>query len=207
MGMPKRFIEWAYRQRGELVRRQAFGEEVSHREVFLGFTRHTPTVISNGPAGLNGSVKGVGFLPKSEFLDEYIERYMAHIKSEYDDSYPRRGLDILSELLWSEEGAERIDFNLLGTLELAKKHTWANLRTNPAATLLFYEPPMVSFELRCDVEIHEKGPIHTFLNAQHDVYHGPNPKIWADRPAYLFRIREIFDNSVGKNAFGKRIYP
>lgn len=205
--IPKKFIDWAYHQRAKIVRRQASGEDVPHHEIFLGFTRHTPTVISDGPAGLNGSVKGVGFIPKREYIDEILQKYILHINSPLDESYSQRGLTLLAELVWGEGKEEIIDFDFVGTLELAKAHTWANLCENPQATLLFYEPPMISFEVRCEVEIHENGIIHDFLNAQHDVYHHPNPPSWKNKPAYLFRIKEIFDNSVGKNAFGKKIYP
>jgi len=205
--IPRKFIDWAFHQRAELVRRQARGEDVPESEIFLGFTRHTPAIITYGPAGLNGSIKGIGFIPKKEFLEDNLEKYLGHIHSPVDDNYSHRGLGLLSKLVWAEGRESIIDFEKLGTLELAKAHTWENLLQNPHATLLFYEPPMISFEVRCDVEIHEEGVIHEFLNAQHDVYHHPNPSSWSKKPAYLFMIREIFDNSVGRNAFGKKIYP
>jgi hypothetical protein len=44
------------------------------------------------------------------------------------------------------------------------------------------------------------------LNAQHDLYHRPNPDGWKDRPAYIFVIDEIFDNSVTPKGFGKKIF-
>ena len=32
-------------------------------------------------------------------------------------------------------------------------------RSNPTATILFFTPPVTSYELRCSVEIHEGGPV------------------------------------------------
>lgn len=205
--LPDRFINWAFRERGKLVVRQANGEDVAAHEVFLGFTRHTPAVITSGPAGLNGSIKGVGFIPKEEFIREILDIYMQQIDSKKDDTYPKRGLEILKQHIWAPGKEDAIDFTKLGTLELAKAHTWENLRENPIATLLFYQPPMISFELRCEAEIFEDRIYHRFLNAQHDIYHGAHIELWQNRPAYIFTIKEIFDNSVGKSAFGKKIYP
>jgi len=132
--IPVEFIQWAYSERGKLIRRQANGEQVPPHEIFL-FTR-------------------------------------------------------------------------FGTLELARDHTWANLCADPTATLLFYQPPRVSYELRGKVEIHEDGsPYHRLLNAQHDVYHRPDPSRWKDRPAYIFVIEEIYNNSAAPDGFGRKIYP
>ena len=146
--LPKRFMDWGYRQRGELVSRQLAGEDMDRRDVFLGFTRHTPAVITDGPAGLNGSIKGVGFVPKKEHLQPILKRYLEHIESPADEGYSRRGLELLKEIIWGPESEEMLDFGILGTLELAKSHSWDNLRNNGEATLLFYQPPVISFELR-----------------------------------------------------------
>lgn len=205
--IPEKFIKWAYHQRAELVRNQLAGQEISRDKFFIGFTRHTPAIITDGPAGLNGSIKGVGFLPEKDKLPGILNKYTEHIKSPADKTYPARGLKLLHELVWEEGRDEIIDFSVLGTLELARDHTWRNLQDNNRATLLFYQPPMISFEVRCTAEIHKDDNIHRFLNAQHDVYHGSNIDKWDKRPAYLFKIQEIFDNSVGRDAFGKKIFP
>ena len=90
----------------------------------------------------------------------------------------------------------------------------ASAKANPEATLLFYQPPMISSELRGKMEIIDecdsgKREIYQqMINAQHDVYHRPNKSIWLDRPAYLFHIEEIYDNSATRDGFGtKMIYP
>jgi hypothetical protein len=207
MNLPERFLNWAYRQRAKLVLRQAMGEDVSNEEIFLGFLRHTPAIITDGPAGLNGSVKGVGFIPKEEFIADILSDYIKHIEGPVNDGYSQRGLELLAKHIWGEDCEKKIDFRYFGTLELAMNHTWKNLQNSDSATLLFYEPPMISFEVRCKARIIKNGPVQKFLNAQHDVYHHPNPSLWEKRPAYLFEIMEIFDNSVGKNAFGKKIFP
>jgi hypothetical protein len=204
--IPESFIKWAYEGRAELIRRQASGEQIPPDKIFLGFTRHNPTVISHGSAGLNGSIKGVGLIPKAQYLQETLDAYQAHIATGWRDGYPNAGLQLLVRYLYGESCRERIDFSCFGSLELARDHSWVNLNENPISTLLFYQPPAISFEVRCRAECIESGPLHTLINAQHDVYHQPHVDRWPNRPAYIFHIEEIYDNSATKDGFGKRIY-
>jgi hypothetical protein len=203
--LPDKYRRWVFDARGEMVRRMASGEEIPPDKLFLGFTRHCPTFISNGPAGLSGSVKGVGFIPTSADLPRILAAYRTHIDAGWRAGYSQEGLRILAREMWAEGQSDHIDFELLGSLELAKKHSWDNFRANPEICLTFFQPPMVTYEVRGVVEIHESGPYHEFLNAQHDVYHQPHPERWADRPAYVIRIREIYDNSATKEGFGTRL--
>lgn len=205
--IPEEFIDWAYRGRAELVRRQARGEEVQPHEILLGFSRHTPAVVSHGPAGLNAAIKGVGFLTKPEHLKETLDAYLEHIDHGWRDHYRKEGLQLLVRFIYGEGCEGRLDFTKLGSLELARGHSWENLRANPKVTLLFYQPPNISYEVRGRAEIHEEGsPYHLLINAQHDVYHRPDRPSWAGRPAYVFTIEEIYDNSARRGGFGRRIY-
>jgi hypothetical protein len=203
--IPESFVQWAYVQRGELIRRQAEGEKVPSHEIFLGFSRHNPAIVSSGSGGLNASIKGVGFVPKQEHLQDTIDAYLAHINKGWRDGYSAEGLQLLMKHAYGVGCRDCIDFTMFSSLELAKKHSWANLTANPQVTLLFYEPPMISFEVRGRAEIFESGLYHTLVNAQHDVYHKPNPARWADRPAYIFHIEEIWDNSASREGFGTQI--
>ena len=189
-----------------MLRRIAAREDLPREVVFLGFTRHTPTVISTGSAGLNGSVKGVGFVPSPPHLGTLLEKYLEHIDSGWSEDYSARGLEMLGETIYGPSGEEMVDFTKLATLELAKGHTWQNFKENRRASIVFYEPPVISFEVRAAVEIHEEGLYHEFVNAQHDVYHKPNRAGWTDRPAYVFNIQEIYDNSATNEGFGKLVF-
>jgi hypothetical protein len=203
---PEEFLRWAYDGRAELVRRQVRGEVQPH-ELLLGFSRHTPAVVSYGPAGLNAAIKGVGFLPKPRYLKETLDAFLEHIDRGWREGYREEGLKLLVRLLYDEGCRERLDFTKLGSLELARGHSWENLRANPKVTLLFYQPPNISYEVRGRAEIHEEGSLyHLLINAQHDVYHRPERACWATRPAYVFLIEEIYDNSARDGGFGRRIY-
>jgi hypothetical protein len=207
------FFNWAFKTRANTVMRLVKGEEMSKEKVFLSFCSHDPALVSNGPAGLNASIKGIGFMPKPEYLEETLEAYIEHIKSwtPEDKEYSQRGLELLVKYMYGPEAHHRVDFSCIGSLEMAKKHSYANYKVNPEATILFYQPPMISYELRGKMEIHDeidskKREIYQqFLNAQHDVYHQPDMSRWLKYPAYVFRIEEIYDNCVTKDGFGTKM--
>ena len=218
-GELNRFFNWAYRTRGNTVKAMLEGKMMSPEKIFLSFTSHDPVFISNGPAGLNGSVKGIGFIPREEYLEEALAAYIEHIKTydPEDKTYSNRGLELLMKWLYSEEAEKTVDFGNIYSVEMAFKHSWANYQVNPEATLMFYQPPVLSYEVRGKMEIvgehNEMGScspfelplIQQFINAQHDVYHAPNIERWVTRPAYKFTVEEIFDNSANKQGFGTQI--
>ena len=217
MQSAKKFFEWAFDSRAKTVMKIYNGEEMSMEKMFLSFTSHEPAFVSYGPAGLNASVKGVGFLPKDEYLEEMLEIYLNHIKTyeKGDKTYSQRGLGILIEQMYSEEARKKIDFTKLGSLELAKKQSWQNYQVNKEACLIFHQPPMISYKLKGKIEIYDelqsgkRELYQQFINAQHDMYHTPGGmELWKDQPAYIFRIEEIYDNSASRDGFGERLeYP
>lgn len=215
-----RFFKWAYGTRADMVKDLYEGKMTTKEKLFLSFTSHDPVFISNGPAGLNGSVKGIGFCPKPEFMEKALEDYNKHIAtySKENHEYSRNGLEVLMKNLYSDEAIKNIDFKHLYGIEMAYSHSYQNYSVNNEATLVFYQPPAISFELRGKMELIGKrydinDPIENssldflqqFVNAQHDCYHMPNPNIWKTRLVYRFTIEEIWDKSTGPNGFGKKI--
>jgi hypothetical protein len=202
MKTPNSFFDWAYSKRRELLDKMLNETMGDDNEMFIGFTRHTPVMITNGPEGLNGSVKGFGFVPKQECIDDTIQKIMGIIEMGKQASGKDR-IKALIEYMYSEEAMNTIDFTRLVSLELARKHTWNNVMSgNTDCTLVYYEPPMVSYELRGKALLHENDSYCRFANAIHDIYHSENTTT-RSIPAYVFEIEKIFDNSV--RAFGKQI--
>jgi hypothetical protein len=197
--IPEEFIRYAFDERIAGIRKLAEGK--FDPSVVIGFTRHNPAIITCGRAGPNGSIKGIGFIHKDEYLEETIQKLREELKRPYD---PRRALNFLLNEIYVRE---KIDFTKLISLELAKKHTWTNITGGSReATVLFFTPPSTSYEVRCEVEVHENDEVWEYTNAVHDTFHRPEkPRDWRRTPAYLFRIREIYDN--GERAMGVRIYP
>lgn len=196
------FYDWAYAKRCELVDKLVNHTFSDEREMMCGFSRHTPVMITNGPEGLNGSVKGFGFVPKAEFLEEITNALFAVIAKGKDASGSER-IKVIQTLIYSQEASLKIDFTKLVSLELARKHTWGNVTGgNNKCTLVYYEPPAISFEVRGVVEIHQDDLYSKYASAMHDVYHSESTKVNLI-PAYLYNIESIFDNSV--RHFGKQI--
>ena len=92
------FFEWAYRTRGNSVRDLAEGKEVSMEKMFLSFMSHNPIFVSDGPAGLNGAVKGIGFIPREEYLAEAMEAYKKHIQTPHFQKYKQGTLSMVKDL-------------------------------------------------------------------------------------------------------------
>jgi len=202
MEIPTSFIKYFFIDRIEVLKKICL--EGRYPENFLiGFTRAVPAVITYGPAGLSGSIKMVGFVPKKEFINEMADKV-------YKYAYIDRGKDmrdITCLLLKEFYRIELIDPMLIGGLEMAFRHSWENIRATGKATLLFYTPPNTSYEVRCDVEIYEEDsdPYKKYLNSMHDIFHWSGRK--SNYPAYIFKIKEIYDNSNSRGGFGRRIYP
>lgn len=216
MESAKKFFDWAFNTRAKNVIDLYNGVETSHERMFLNFCSHEPAFVSYGPAGLNASVKGVGFLPKDEYLEETLEAYRRHIQTYEpgDKTYGQRGLKLLIESMYGEAARSRIDFTKLGTLEMAKRQSWTNYQVNKEAALIFHQPPMISYKLKGKIEIYDENLsgkrelYQQFLNAQHDMYHTPDRSRTSVDPAYLFRIEEIYDNSASPSGFGRKLqYP
>ena len=198
MDIPESFKKWAFRERRQLIERMLKGE--SSREDFLvGFLRHTPAIVSCGPAGLNASIKGIGFVVKERYLEETTERLISYIKGKKWNM--REAAELLLNEVYVEE---KIDFTLLSTVELARRHTYMNIKRNRFATILFFMPPSTSYEVRCEVKLYEDGIYHRYVNAVHDVFHFPGHRDWSKTPVYIFKIREIYDNDPEK--MGEKIY-
>ena len=116
--------------------------------------------------------------------------------------------------MYGEEARDRVDFEHIGSLEMAKLHSYTNYKVNPEATLIFYQPPMISYEVRGIMHIYDetesgKREIYQqFINAQHDMYHSPDMNRWLKYPAYVLDIKEIYDNSASREGFGVQLeYP
>ena len=112
MRSAKAFFNWAFSTRAKSVMKIYNDEPITPEKMFLSFCSHDPTFISHGPAGLNGSIKGIGFMPKPEYLEETLEAYIKHIKTydPEDKTYSKRGLGVLIKYMYGEEAHDRIDF-------------------------------------------------------------------------------------------------
>ena len=199
--IPEEFYDYFFRQRVKVLEKMCKGERIE--DFMIEFTRTTPAVITYGPAGLSGSIKMVGFIPRKEYIVDYAEKAYRYAYIDRPSGFRETACLLLEEFY----RLDYIDEHVIGGLEMSFRHSWENIRATGRATLLFYTPPIHSFEVRCRVEVRESNndPYRKYLNSIHDIFHYDGVK--SSYPAYLFYIEEIYDNSATRKGFGKKIYP
>lgn len=200
--IPDSFKKYIFYDRKAMIEKMAHGIIEENNDVYLCFTRSLPAIVTNGPAGLNASIKMVGFVLKENYLEEAISKL-------HEIAREKRGMKhILQFLLDYIYDENKIDFSKLATLDLARKRTWQNLKNGGEAILIFYTPPDTSYMVIADTEVHLEGSKYfEYVNALHDIFHvaPTSGKIISGHPTYIFKIREIWDKSI--SAFGRKIYP
>ncbi|MGQ4893714.1 MAG: hypothetical protein ACP6IQ_03710 [Candidatus Njordarchaeia archaeon] len=197
--IPDVFKKYFFYERRKLIEKMLTGEAVENNELYLQFTRALPAIVSNGPEGLNASIKMVGFVPKEEYLTDTINKIKDLVAKKV------KGKKVIEFLLNEIYVEEKIDFTKIGTLDLAKKRTWGNLKNGGEAVLIFFTPVETSFMIKAKVKTFTDGPYYQYMNLLHDIFHvGPVIRKKGN-PTYIFEIEEIWDKSL--NAFGKKIYP
>jgi hypothetical protein len=208
------FLEWNYEHRLEQLagfKRMMAGEKFT--PVLSG--PHDGIVASHGTKRkdshfeVNNAVKGIGWLPRRDKLDELIELY----KATWDDPMPTK-LSVLESLY--QRGAEIFDPTIQTSLELYARpnfetHTFLNQMEDPGVALVFLDLPK-SYELRCIVHmLHPDDPDLTeyekkaveYINLVHDYFHGRMP--WKST-GVLYYVVQVFDNSPPKGR-GRRVVP
>jgi hypothetical protein len=164
---------------------------------------HLPmvTTCSGGePFPFNCCNKGVGFLPKEEFLDEYI----AFFKQVHGATRGRPWKDSLRERVEAARkfylDRDAIDYRACATLEIFEKTTFSALQRRPFASLLFTgeAPVFTSFQLNTAVEIvGQDDPRHTFVMLLRTLFESEPFHIYQPQfpYAYVFWISEVKDKT------------
>lgn len=202
------FMEWNLKGRIKTL------EGIKKREM-PGFAGpHSGMVASHGfrrsdsRMTVNNAVKGMGFLPRAEFIGGLLDE----IKTSADSSMGYK-LNWLINLY--DRRKDLLDDTKQVSLELYAKpdfatHTFLNQMTDPAVSIVFLDIP--SFEVRAitqlidpnDPELTEyQRQMVEYVNGIHDYFHGAAPR---KSIVAVYYVIEVFDNSPGK-ARGKRVVP
>jgi hypothetical protein len=202
------FMEWNLKERIKSL------EGIKNREM-PGFAGpHSGMVASHGfrrsdsRTAINNAVKGMGFLPKPEFIGGLIDELQSSADSSMNyklnwlmDLYGRRN-DLLDD-------TKQVSLELYAKPDFAT-HTFLNQMTDPAVSIVFLDIP--SFEVRAITQlIDPNDPELTkyqrqtveYVNGIHDYFHGAAPR---KSIVAIYHVIEVFDNTPGK-ARGKRVVP
>jgi hypothetical protein len=138
--LPAPFLEWQSAARLRMCERLAQEGARSMRSQPV----HLPVLASMGagPFPINLATRGIGLLPKPEYLETFTVRFESVIRAAagqpWEATLPQRAAAVCE--FYAE--AAHADPWVLGGLEIFEGQTPANLRRNPLAALLYTgEPP------------------------------------------------------------------
>ncbi len=205
--LPKEFMEWNIKRRLETLDNIKKGIPPDFAGPHSGMVASYGERRKDSLFSLNNAVKGIGFVPKKEYIKDMI-KYM-------EDTY-EANMDVKLEFLkkiYNEP--EKLNKKIQSSLELYttkdfETHTFLNLISNPIATIVFLDIP--SYEIRTIARVihpddkmaddYEKDCVR-YTNLIHSYFHGKFDK---DFIGLLFYVIEVFDNTPGrKNALGKKL--
>lgn len=205
--LPDRFINWSISKRLEIlnmVKRHQFPEylEGPHN----GMIATCGNLREDDVININNAVKGIGYLPKKDKIEELIEimektkkeglstkvSVLEDIYNNFDKYFRRDGL--LSLELYTEEGYQT--------------KTYLNLIRNPEYAMVFLDMP--TFQVKGvarlvhpgeDVPSYEKK-VFEYANLIHSYFHGHFSR---DFIAIVLYVSRVFDSTPGKGGRGLRI--
>ncbi|MEO0117182.1 MAG: hypothetical protein ABIK97_06570 [candidate division WOR-3 bacterium] len=206
--LPEDFLRWNFAKRIEMLENLKAGKSPSLTGPHSGMVASYGGRRRDSQFSINCAVKGIGFIPKEEKLDEVINL----LKNTIRDSISQK-ISRLESLY--QAGEEIFDLTKQTSLELYstpdfETHTFLNQMANPAVAIVFLDFP--SYELKALTQlIHPDNPKLTpyekkaveYINLVHDYFHSESPK---KSIGVIYHIIEVFDNTPGK-ARGQRVVP
>ncbi|MBI4688564.1 MAG: hypothetical protein HY756_12465 [Nitrospirae bacterium] len=200
--IPSHFLKWLAFSRIKFLSEMKAGSPMRY------FSAHLPVMATwrkGEPFPVNMTVKGIGLIPKKEYLNDYIDIFegvAAEARTmSWEDSLNKR-IEAMNKLYGD---VENFDATLLGGLEIFEGRAFQNLKEEPYTSLLYVgmmpaEGGMqyISFQVNGRAEILDKGnPYYRFLLAsrklfEFDKFHLYQP----DYPfGYLVNVLEVRDKS------------
>ena len=152
--LPEKFIRWQLDYKWKIY-------DAIEEDAYIAFNAgHLPVVGTWDGTSLfpNLANKGVGFTPKDEHIQHYVDLVEAAV--EEIEHLPPHAVDDTRALRVATAREfyahpEHIDWRRLGLLEIFEGTTLRNLKENPFASVLWTgnSPVFVSFQVDCIVEI------------------------------------------------------
>ena len=195
--LPERYVEWI--EQG----RKAMYDKLLGKGNPAFFTSHLPVMITQSRGQsfpFNCGNKGVGFLPKAEFLGEFVDLFketMERTRGRPWQESLRERIVAVSSFYFNRD---KIDFRSLSSLEIFEKTTFRNLTDQPLAALHYTgnAPDYISFQVNAAVEIiGPDDPRHEFVKLarvmfEYDSFHIAQHQF---PYAYVFWISSIHDKT------------
>ena len=205
--MPDKFVQWSISERLkvlDMVKEHKFPEYLEGPHNGMVATcgnKREDDVIS-----INNAVKGVGYLPKRETVDELINI----MKSTKKEGLSKKvgvlyGFYKNFDKYFRRDGLLSLELYTHGNY---RTKTYLNLIKNPEYAMVFLDMP--TFQVKGvaklihpneDVSEYEEK-VFEYANLIHSYFHGHFSR---DFIAIIFYISRVFDSTPGKGGKGKRI--
>lgn len=206
--LPQKFIRWQLDYKKSIY-------DAIEKDQYIAFNAgHLPVVgtwNANAPFP-NLANKGVGFTPKDEYIDHYLE--VIETAVEKISALPPHAVNDTRDLRLAAAREfyahpEHIDWRRLGLLEIFEGTTYKNLTANPMASVLWTgnSPVFVSFQVDCVVEIiPQDDPRYRFSWAMRRLFeYEPFHVVQTIFPyAYCFWVYDYADKTPKRRYPGKR---
>jgi hypothetical protein len=185
-------------------RKKTYAQLLGEGDESLRFASHHLPVVSTYSEDqlfpFNMANKGIGFIPKAEYIQEYIEFLEDVHKRTLGMPWKESLQDRVKAVRKFYFTKEKIDYRCLSSLEIFEKNTFRNLQKTPLASLLYTgtSPEWVSFQVNTAVEIVPQGdPRHTFVMRVRTLFESEAFHIYQPQfpYAYFFWICEVKDKS------------
>ncbi len=208
--LPDAFIEWSVSTRNETFNNIRAGKPPRLAGAHNGIVASYGLARGDSHFKINNAVKGMGFCPREEYIDEII-KILEQTKDSKDFELKLKTLETLYD-----NAKKYFSTNKLLSLELYSEPqfqtgTFINQFINPKVSIVFLDMP--SYEVKAAAEmLHPKNPELTdykrkivhYSNLIHSYFHGDFDKVFI---AVIYHTIEVFDNSPGKGGKGMRMMP
>lgn len=169
--LPQDFIDWQCK-----ARRHAFSEMINFAaEKVRTMPAHLPVLATYGQGdfSINLTSRGIGLLPKAEFLQEYSESFEEIIQDAQDQPWSETLKRRVQAIQTFYDNPGHIDPTVLGGLEIFEGQTVKNLQNSPLAALLYSgeAPRFASYQFSGLVQfIYPGDPAFRFLLAARELF-------------------------------------
>ncbi|MFQ5650565.1 MAG: hypothetical protein ACE5IY_11540 [bacterium] len=200
------FLHW------QLEDRQAIFQDIANKEVVPSFAAHLPvvtTVSRQGVFPFHTSTKGVGLLPKDEYLQGYCDtfRTLLEVNKGQNWKFSKRQR---VEAIRSFYNSDHIATNKLGMLEIFRGNSFNNIEANPLVSLQFTSPGphYKSFQINGIAEIVDATDLNfqfiylARMLFEYESFHIHHPEY---KTGYVVWVSEVYDKAPIRGRAGKRL--
>lgn len=155
--LPQDFLQWQSlaRLRSFEIMAQASADRVK------SMPAHLPVLatLSKGDFPINLTSRGIGLLPREEYLLHYCQAFEDVIAQTKDLAWQETLANRVAVMREFYQQPNHFDNSLLGGLEIFEGQTVKNLQNNPFAALLYSgeAPSFCSYQFNCVVKFIQRG--------------------------------------------------